>query len=150
MISQTVEYALRAVVLLAAGAPAGRTTAQIAEATRIPPAYLVKVLQQLRRAGLLTSRRGVGGGMTLAVAPGDLSLLRVVNAIEPVARIETCPLGLKSHGSSLCALHARLDAAMAATEAAFEETTLADILAEANPSAPLCDRAGIDSSDPTV
>lgn len=140
MISQTVEYALRAVVLLAGCAPEVRTTAQIADATKIPPAYLVKVMQNLRRAGILASRRGAGGGMSLAVDPADLSVLRVVNALEPVARITTCPLGIKSHGTGLCALHTRLDAAMEATETAFRDTTMADILAEPNKNAPLCGR----------
>jgi len=48
VISQTVEYALRAVVHLASEAPAGRTTEQVANATRVPRAYLSKVLQSLR------------------------------------------------------------------------------------------------------
>ncbi|MCI0704245.1 MAG: Rrf2 family transcriptional regulator, partial [Planctomycetia bacterium] len=45
MFSQTVEYALRAVIHLAHEAPAARTTAQIAEATRVPKDYLSKILQ---------------------------------------------------------------------------------------------------------
>ena len=68
MFSQTVEYALRAVVHLADQAPAARTTDQIAAATLVPKAYLSKVLQRLERAGLVHSQRGVGGGMTLAKA----------------------------------------------------------------------------------
>jgi Rrf2 family nitric oxide-sensitive transcriptional repressor len=141
MISQTVEYALRAVVLLANSVPAARTTAEIAEATQIPPAYLVKVLQSLTRAGILSSRRGAGGGVALTRAPDVLTVLDVVNAIEPVARITTCPLGIKDHGMRLCALHARLDEAMAATEDAFRQTTMAELLADSNPSSPLCGRA---------
>ncbi|HKD37040.1 MAG TPA: Rrf2 family transcriptional regulator, partial [Pirellulales bacterium] len=53
MISQTVEYALRAVVYLAADAPAARTTEQVAKATRVPAAYLSKVLQNLARAKIV-------------------------------------------------------------------------------------------------
>ena len=45
MFSQTVEYALRAVAHLAYEAPNARTTEQLAEATRVPSAYLSKVLQ---------------------------------------------------------------------------------------------------------
>ena len=69
MISQTVEYALRAAVYLAAESPAARTTEQIAKATRVPAAYLSKVLQSLARAKIVASRRGIGGGMTLAKDP---------------------------------------------------------------------------------
>ena len=67
MISRTVEYALRAVVHLADRAPESRSTDQIAEATRVPKAYLSKVLQNLGRAGVVRSRRGIGGGTTLLI-----------------------------------------------------------------------------------
>jgi Rrf2 family protein len=80
MFSQTVEYALRAVVYLAAQAPSPRTTVQIAAATLVPEAYLSKVLQELTRAKLLHSKRGRGGGMVLAKTPCELTILEVVNS----------------------------------------------------------------------
>jgi Rrf2 family protein len=139
MFSQTVEYALRAVCHLAGKSPAGCTTDEIAEVTRVPKAYLAKVLQGLARAGVVKSQRGVGGGMTLTKLPTELTLLEVVNAVEPVQRITTCPLGLASHGVRLCPLHKRLDDAMAGVERAFRDTTLAEVLAEPGESVPLCD-----------
>ena len=139
MFSQTVEYALRAVVHLASQAPAPRTTEQIAAATRVPPAYLAKVLQALAHAGVVRSQRGAGGGMTLVKEPALLTLLEVVNAVEPIRRIQECPLGLAAHGVRLCPLHKRLDAALASVEDAFRRTTLAEILAEPSESVPLCD-----------
>lgn len=142
MISQTVEYALRAVVYLADQSPEPRTTGQIAAATRVPPAYLSKVLQGLCRSEILRSQRGTGGGMSLAHAPEDLTILDVVNAVEPIGRIESCPLGLKAHGVHLCALHRRLDNALATVEEAFRNTTLAEVLADPNPSVPLCELPG--------
>jgi len=138
VISQTVEYALRAVVHLANEAPSARTTDQIAEATRVPRAYLSKVLQSLCRAGLVRSQRGIGGGMTLAKSAAELTILEVVNAVEPIQRIRTCPLGLTAHGVRLCPLHRRLDAALATVEQAFQRTTLAEVLAEPTTSIPLC------------
>lgn len=143
MFSQTVEYALRAVAHLAYEAPNPRTTDQVAEATRVPPAYLSKVLQALSRGGVVKSQRGVGGGMSLIKRPEDLTILEVVNAVEPIQRIKTCPLGLKSHGVRLCPLHRRLDDAMAHVEAAFADTTLAEVLNEPTRSPPLCD-VGLD------
>src|SRR3954451_1771738 len=92
MFSQTVEYALRAVVHLADQAPDARTTDQIAAITKVPKAYLSKVLQGLSRAGIVHSQRGIGGGMTLTKEPKDLTILQVVNAVEPIERIRTCPL----------------------------------------------------------
>jgi len=139
MFSQTVEYALRAVVYLAGQVPEARTTDQIATATRVPKAYLSKVLQSLGRAGVVHSQRGIGGGTSLVKEPGALTLLEVVNAVEPIKRIETCPLGLASHGTRLCPLHKRLDGALATVEHAFAMTTLAEVLAEPGESIPLCD-----------
>src|SRR5262245_60795678 len=139
MFSKTVEYALRAVAFLGYAAPDARTTEQIAAATRVAPAYLSKVLQGLCRAGVVKSQRGVRGGMSLARRPEQLTILEVVNAVEPIRRITTCPLGLKSHGVRLCPLHKRMDDALAMVEAAFRQTTLAEVLAEPTESPPLCD-----------
>jgi Rrf2 family protein len=130
MFSQTVEYALRAVVYLAAQAPSSRTTDQIAAATLVPDAYLSKVLQELCHAKLIHSKRGRGGGMVLAKVPSELTILEVVNAVEPIGRIRECPLGVAAHGVHLCPLHRRLDNALSTVEAAFQQTTLAEILAE--------------------
>jgi Rrf2 family transcriptional regulator, nitric oxide-sensitive transcriptional repressor len=144
MFSKSVEYALRAVAHLAYEAPNPRTTEQIAAATCVDSVtYLSKVLQQLVRQGVVKSQRGIGGGITLAKPPADLTILEVVNAVEPIQRIKTCPLGLKSHGVRLCPLHRRLDDAMAHVEAAFGGTTLAEVLSEPTKSPPLCD-VGLD------
>lgn len=138
MLSQSVEYALRAVVHLASVAPEARTTDQIAVATLVPRAYLSKVLQSLSRGGVVQSQRGLGGGMSLVKTPDQLTILEVVNAVEPIQRIRTCPLGLAAHGTHLCPLHRRVDNALALMEDAFSQTTLAEVLAEPTRSIPLC------------
>jgi Rrf2 family protein len=138
MFTQTVEYALRAVVHLAQQAPKASTTEEVADATHVPRAYLAKILSGLRRAGLVKSQRGLGGGITLARQPEDLTILDVVNAVEPIKRIRTCPLGLSEHGSNLCPLHSRMDAALAMVETAFKNSTLSEVLTEETSSIPLC------------
>lgn len=139
MISQTVEYSLRAVTYLASKLPGNCKTQEIAAATQVPAAYLSKVLQSLAKAEIVRSQRGIGGGVSLAVDPQQLTILEVVNAVEPLQRITTCPLDLKSHGTNLCPLHRRLDNAMASVESAFAETTLAEVLGEKSHPGPLCD-----------
>ncbi len=139
MFSQTVEYALRAVIHLADHAPSPRTTDQIAAATLVPKAYLSKVLQGLCRGRIVRSKRGLGGGMVLTKPPSELTILQVVNVVEPIGRIRECPLGVTAHGVRLCPLHKRLDNALAMVEEAFRQTTLAEILAEPSPSRPLCE-----------
>lgn len=139
MLSQTVEYALRAAVQLASLAPESTTTPALAAVTQVPPAYLVKVLQALVKAGIVRSQRGVSGGVGLAVPADQLTILDIVNATDPIRRIKSCPLELASHGTNLCPLHRRLDAALAQVEKAFRSTTLAEVLGDPSKIRPLCE-----------
>lgn len=138
MISQTAEYALRAVVYLADQAGEPRTNLQIAEATQVPTGYLAKVMQGLSRARVVNSQRGLNGGFTLKRSPDELTVLEVVNAIDPIRRIHECPLGLPSHGKNLCPLHQRIDNAAAAVEEAFGDTTISELLDVPKARKPLC------------
>jgi Rrf2 family protein len=137
MFSQTVEYALRAAVYLA-GREVPAVTQDIASVTKVPPAYLAKVLHGLGRAGLVTARRGVGGGYALGRPAAELTIWEVVEAVEPIRRIKTCPLGLAAHRARLCPLHKKMDDALALIEVALKSTTLAELLADPSPSVPLC------------
>ena len=147
MFSQTVEYALRAVAFLASQSPDARNTEQIAKATKVPSAYLSKVLQSLGKAGIVRSQRGLHGGFSLVKTPEKLTILEVVEVVDPIQRIKSCPLDLKSHGANLCPLHRRMDAALASVEKAFRDSTLAEILAEPTSSVPLCDFPNPASAD---
>lgn len=138
MLTQTVEYALRAVVCLASHAPQPQTNVQLAEITQVPPAYLAKIMLGLNRAGLIRSQRGPNGGFTITREPHEIPLLDVVNSVEPMQRFTKCPLDIKTHDGRLCPLHRRLDEILGAAEEAFQSTTLADLLAECGDSVPLC------------
>jgi len=139
MISQTTEYALRAVVYLAQHADESWTTKQIAAATRVPAGYLSKVLQGLSRAGLISSQRGRHGGFQLAGDPEQLTVLEVINAVEPIRRITRCPLNLSSHGTDLCPLHQALDETIAKVEEMFGNKKLSELLGRDDTVEPLCD-----------
>lgn len=139
MISQTAEYALRLIVYLASleGKPA--TIAQIASATRTPAGYLPKVLRNLARAGLVRSQRGPHGGSVLTKSPQLITVWDVIEVVDPIQRILTCPLGMKTHDVSLCPLHRRLDQAIGLVESSFRATTIAQVVAEPSASVPLTD-----------
>ena len=130
MISQTAEYALRAVVDLAYHFGQSRTTTQIARATKVPSGYLAKILQDLSRFGVVNSQRGLYGGFALARDPATMTVFDVLSAVDPPRRIRTCPLGLAAHADTLCPLHRKLDDAMAIVEHAFRATTIADVTAD--------------------
>ena len=138
---QSAEYALRAVVWLAAHPDANVGTPEIAKRTQVPPGYMSKVLQVLARAGLVESSPGRAGGFRLTRAADEISVLDVVTAVDTLERIRRCPLGLKSHRHELCPLHRRLDRVAAMVEQAYAETTIAEIVAEAAPLKALCETA---------
>ena len=129
MFSQTAEYALRAVVCLASRKGEPCTVQQIAEVTRVPAGYLSKVMQSLSRAHLVSSQRGLHGGFVLTVATDALTVYDVMQAVDPIRRITSCPLGLKGH-ARLCPLHRRLDSAIATVEQALKESTIAELIVE--------------------
>jgi Rrf2 family protein len=131
MFSQTQEYALRAVIWLAGhrdNGPIGNGL--IAAGTQVSESYLSKVLQALTKSGILVSKRGVGGGFMLDHDPGQLTVLDVMNAVDPMKRIDTCPLGLKTHGTNLCPMHARLNSAMSLVEEALASSTIQELKSE--------------------
>src|SRR5262245_55651805 len=106
MFSQTVEYALRAMIHLAGLNGVATTSQSIALRTSVPPGYLSKVLRDLVVARLVASYRGPGGGFMLARDPARITILDVVNAVDPIQRIHHCPAGNPEH-ADLCALHRR-------------------------------------------
>lgn len=141
MISQTAEYALRAVVTLGSQRGGSITTQQIAARTRVPAGYLSKVLQALGRAGLVEGQRGLGGGFALARPMNEITVLDVINAVDPVQRIERCPLGRPEHKHRLCALHRRLDLGIALMEQVYGQTTIEELLEESDQDLSLCEVA---------
>lgn len=135
MFSQTAEYALRAMVWLATRPHSPQTSLQISEGTQVPVDYLSKVMQLLGRAGLVAGQRGKGGGFHLSRPADKISVLAVVNAVDPLRRIRHCPLNLKEHRKQLCPLHHKLDQAVAMVEAVLAEATLAAMIEDPSPGA---------------
>jgi Rrf2 family protein len=148
MISRTAEYALRAVIVLGCSSGSPLTTQQIAERTRVPSGYLSKVLRALGRAGLVEAQRGLYGGFILSRSLDELTILDVINAVDPLERIKRCPLGIAAHGTRLCSLHRRLDQGIAQVEALFGGTTIGELLAAEETGPPLCQRETCGTSGP--
>jgi Rrf2 family nitric oxide-sensitive transcriptional repressor len=141
MMTQTTAYALRAVVGLGFQPDRYMTTRELAERTQVPVFYLAKVLQALARAGLIVSHRGSSGGFGLARPPERITLLDVVNAVDPIKRITACPLHLASHRCPLCGLHRRVDAGLSLLESFFACSTIAEVIGDLDASKPLCEVA---------
>ncbi len=77
------DYACRALLSLALHDSDGPTSVRdIAGRTGLPQPYLEQILLALKGAGLVRSKRGVGGGYTLAHAPEDITLAQIVSAVD--------------------------------------------------------------------
>lgn len=128
MLSQTAEYALRAVLHLAEQAPDHPVpVGDIAQALDVPRNYLSKTLHQLARAGVVTSTFGPGGGFRLAAPAESLSLARVVAPFDATAE-RHCLLGrARCADADPCPAHARWKGISAQIEQFFAVTTVADL-----------------------
>ena len=130
LLSEACEYGLRAVVWLAQQrSEEPHKVKQIADEIHAAPGYLVKVLQDLAKAGILAGRRGSHGGFTLLSDPATLTALDVINAIDPLERITSCPLQLDAHQTQLCPIHRQIDDAMATIEDLFRRLTIQEVIA---------------------
>jgi len=78
------DYAARALLSLALHGGEGVPTSvrDIAERTGLPQPYLEQILLALKGAGLVRSKRGVGGGYVLARTPAEMTLGEIVSAVD--------------------------------------------------------------------
>ncbi len=106
-ITQQADYAVRAVLALALRPDGQRTpSGDIARQQTIPPAFLAKILARLAAEDIVSTQRGVNGGVTLARPAHDISLLQVIEAIDGPLTLNRCTL----HSSvcprdATCAVH---------------------------------------------
>jgi Rrf2 family protein len=129
ILSQTAEYALRAVVHLARHGEDGPIQAvDLAAATEVPETYLRKILNELVRGGVLRSTRGKRGGFQLAVPAKRLTLLAVVGRFDRITGRRRCILGRpECSDTNPCPMHARWRSTAEQIARFVGETTVADV-----------------------
>ena len=126
-LTRRADYALRLLIHLA-GIEGGRAQiAQIAEAQAISRTHLMKIANDLTRAGFTAAVRGRGGGIMLAREPRDINLGDVINAMEPPCPLVDCASCMLVRG---CGLPAVLDRASRAFRAELAKHSLADIIGQ--------------------
>jgi Rrf2 family nitric oxide-sensitive transcriptional repressor len=132
------DYGLRILMRLAADPATGLTTDALARELVLSRHHLQKVVQELARAGWVSTRRGSGGGLSLAVAPSDLTVGAVVRRLEAPQPLVEC---FRGDGGACtltprCALRHRLAHARETFLADLDRTSLADCLLPAPLGAP--------------
>lgn len=129
MLSQTAEYALRAVLAIAADPGGQLGAAQLAQRLDVPRNYLSKTLHQLARAGVLDSTRGKSGGFRLGRDARRITLLEVVQPFDDITGRRICLLGRPvCSDHTACTAHMRWKAVSERTAEFFRETTVADLI----------------------
>ncbi len=134
MISSTSDYALRAVILLAAEYDREPVRANaIADVTGAPRNYMGKTLNALVKAGVLKSARGPQGGFSLAVPPEAITIARVIDCFVEQRAHSRCLLGNKQcDPANPCAAHNLWADISRTRREAFARTTIADIVGVSN------------------
>lgn len=127
MISRSVEYALRAIILLARNAPRSLSTRTIAREGEMPAPYLCKMLHKLVVAKLIVPRFGQKGGYSLARTANLISLWDVYSAFEPASTWSGCHCA-DAALDRFCPLHKCLDVATSLMEEHLRNTSIAQIL----------------------
>jgi Rrf2 family protein len=130
VISQTAEYALRAVLYIASQRDdVAVPVAEIAGVLDVPEKYLARVMNTLRRRGVLQSVRGSHGGFRLQRPAGQLALFDVVTPFEPVGEPPPCLLrGQRCGTEGFCSAHDAWHGVAADVRDFFHRSTIADLI----------------------
>jgi len=132
VISRATECAVRAMVFIA-GFPPDQVVAKqdICRTQEITPAFLIKIMQPLRAAGLVNSYRGVAGGFTLAKPPAAISLWDIVCAIEGPVYLNKCMVRASHcNRDTVCKVHQVWHKAKADLEHTLRQATLSGLVQE--------------------
>jgi Rrf2 family protein len=131
-ISARADYAIRATAAIAA-VPAGElmTADSLSTAQGIPLRFLLAILNNLRRAGIVESRRGHGGGYRLARSIDELTLAEIIAAVDiaPSDQHWLRPSGSIEESDATERVHALWTSLRTSLDGALERTTVADVLA---------------------
>ena len=136
-ISARADYAIRATVAIAAVPDGELTTAdELSVAQDIPLRFLLAILNTLRRAGIVESRRGHGGGYRLARPCDQLTLAEIIAAVDipPSERAWTQPPGATGESATTRRVHALWSSLRQSLHEVLQRTTIADLLTERQPS----------------
>ena len=131
-LTQESKYAVRALMELAlddCGSPLG--VCEVARRQRIPQKFLEQIFGELRRADILTSRRGAHGGFYFAVPPEEITVLDIVEILDGEVRPARCSGGGTCYiaDAPLCTTSRIWDEARTALEGVFGRYTIAEIAA---------------------
>lgn len=130
MLSTTAEYALRALIHLAAVEDSQAVPAhEVAAVLGAPANYLSKTLNALTRAGLVEAVRGRGGGFRMAASASEITLARVADLFDGSRPTDICLLSdHRCPGQTPCAAHETWAAVQRDARSPLLRTTIQDLV----------------------
>ncbi len=130
LFSKACEYGIRAMLFLASQEDDKPVRVrEIAETLKIPIPFLSKIVHSLSRNALIHSQKGPGGGVTLAKAPSEITLLQVVEVIDGLDLFRACALGLPHCSDDFpCPLHGKWGVLRAEIQEMLTHRTLDQII----------------------
>lgn len=130
MLSNATGYAATAMGYVAAAGGKPVLVRTIAKACEIPAPYLSKIINTLSKNNLVTTQRGIGGGVTLNRAPTDITLLDLCKMLDDPILQPRCILAVTvCSDSRACPAHEFNKACRSKVMAFLESTTVADVAA---------------------
>lgn len=133
-ISAKVDYAVRALIEIAASPGGPRSAEAISGAQDIPRDFLLSVLADLRRAGILASQRGQAGGWVLLADPASVSIADVIRAVDgPLVRVHGLPPEDVSYTGSAESLQQVWIAVRVSLRHVLEQITIAHLVDKSLP-----------------
>jgi Rrf2 family protein len=128
-VSAKADYAVRAMVELAAAGDGPVKAERIAQAQEIPLKFLENIMSDLRNGGLVRSQRGVEGGYWLARPAAEITLAQVIRAVDgPLANVRGGRPEDVSYSGSAEPLREIWIAVRASLRRVLEAVTLADVV----------------------
>jgi Rrf2 family protein len=117
-ISAKTDYAVRALLSLAAHAPERISAGVVVDEQKLPLKFVEGILGDLRRAGLVRTQRGVGGGYSLSRPATEITLGAVLRAVDgPLAEVH----GLRPDETSYSGVAVHLREVWVAVRASLRE-----------------------------
>ena len=128
LLNQRVDCAVRLMVDLACLSESWTTVREVARRQDVPEPFMAKIVTQTVAAGLVTTRRGTGGGLAIAKAADSINLLEVMKVVEHPLTLAKCTFEpSRCPLSNRCAVHPVLEKLQKQLEEVLAQTALSEL-----------------------
>ena len=129
LLTKNTDYAVRALIYLTRSGDRFVSSREISREDRIPLQYLRRILQILKKEGLVETREGVGGGARLRIAPEKIGVTRLINIFQGKIELAECMFRKQlCHNRQKCVLRKKLQFIEEKVDQELEEITVGSLV----------------------